>query len=73
MNSVFLLWYIVAPDTDDEDELLIGAYSSEAEAQAAIERLKAKPGFVNSPAGFQIHPRTLNVDSWTDGFIFSED
>lgn len=69
MDSVFLLWYLRAPDTDDEDELLIGVYSTEEEARAAIGRLKDKPGFVDAPDGFQIHPHKINRDSWTEGFI----
>jgi hypothetical protein len=69
MDSVFLLWYVQAPDTADEDELLIGVYSAEEEARMAIERLKDKPGFVDAPSGFQIHPYRVNRDSWTEGFI----
>jgi hypothetical protein len=69
METVFLLWYVQAPDTVDEDELLIGAYSSEEEAKAAIERLKAKPGFVKAPEGFLIDPYELNRDHWTEGFV----
>jgi hypothetical protein len=69
MDSVFLLWYVRLGDTDDEDELLIGCYSTEAEARAAVERLKMKPGFVDSPDSFQIHPHQINRDSWTEGFI----
>ena len=68
MDTVFLLWYVQAPDTADEDELLIGAYSTEKEA-AAIERLKDKPGFVSAPEGFQLHPYKLNRDGWTEGFV----
>jgi hypothetical protein len=26
MDSVFILWYVDAPDSDNEDELLIGVY-----------------------------------------------
>lgn len=73
MNSVFLLWYVHAPDSADEDELLIGVYSTEEEATAAIERLKNKPGFVNSPDGFQIHPYEINRDHWTEGFVPAAD
>jgi hypothetical protein len=69
MDSVFLLWYVQAPDTADEDELLIGVYSTEEEANMAIERLKGKPGFVDALNGFQIHPYKINRDSWTEGFI----
>ena len=69
MDSVFLLWYVHAPDTAEEDELFIGAYSTEEEAKAAIERLKDKPGFVDATDGFQICPYEINRDHWTEGFI----
>ena len=73
MNSVFLLWYVRAPDSADEHELLIGVYSTEEEARAAIERLKNKPGFVNSQDGFQILPYEINRDHWTEGFVLAGD
>ncbi|MFZ0978705.1 MAG: hypothetical protein WAN23_04805 [Candidatus Acidiferrales bacterium] len=73
MSLVFLLWYVHAPDSADEDELLIGVYSAEEEARAAIERLKNKPGFVNSQDGFQIHPYEVNRDHWTEGFVPAAD
>ncbi len=68
MDSVFLLWYVLAPDSADEDEFLIGAYGSEEEAKAAIRRLKDKPGFIDARGGFQIHPYEMNRDHWTEGF-----
>jgi hypothetical protein len=68
MDSVFLLWY-VREVNGDEDELLIGVYSTEDGAKDAISRLKGKPGFVDCPDGFQIHPYALNRDDWTEGFI----
>jgi hypothetical protein len=73
MNSVFLLWYVRAPNTPEENELLIGAYSTEEEANLAIQRLKDRPGFVNEPSGFQIHRHELNRDNWTDGFVIATD
>jgi homoserine kinase type II len=69
MESVFLLWYVYAPDSDDEDEMLIGVYSTEQEASAAVERLKNQKGFIEDPRGFGIHRYELNKDHWTDGFI----
>ena len=54
MDTVFLLWFIRAPDTDDESEFFIGVYSTDEEAKAAIARLRGKPGFSNAPGGFQI-------------------
>ena len=73
MDAVFVLWYVLAPDTDDEDELFIGAYRTEEDAKAAIERLKNKPGFVSAPDGFQIHRYETNRDHWTEGFITTSD
>lgn len=73
MESVFLLWYVHARDTAEEDELFIGAYSTEEEAEAAIVRLKDKPGFVDAPAGFQICAYQMNRDHWTEGFTFTSD
>jgi hypothetical protein len=73
MDSAFLLWYVHARDSAEDEELLIGVYGTEEEAKAAIERLKDKPGFVNSPDGFQIHPYEVNRDHWTEGFITTTD
>lgn len=69
MESVFILWYIQDEGLDTEDELLIGVYSTEEEATAAISRLKDKPGFIRAPSGFQIHQYKLNRDDWTEGFV----
>lgn len=68
LTEIYLLWF-VPEDDGDEDALLIGVYDSEAAAQDAIERLRAKPGFVEYPSGFQIHSRRVGQDSWTEGFV----
>jgi len=73
MDSVFLLWYVLAPETDEEDEFFIGVYNTEGQARAAIARLKDKPGFVDAPAGFQICPYEMNRDHWTEGFYSPTD
>lgn len=53
-------------------EILIGVYSSEEDARAAAKRLRAKPGFVEFPQGFQIAPYEIDQDHWVDGFKFVE-
>ena len=68
-RRVYLLWFVQERPEAEDIELLIGAYESEADASAAIERLKAKPGFVDFPEGFQIHPCQLGRDGWADGFV----
>jgi homoserine kinase type II len=55
---------IVGEDT----ELLIGVYRTEEAARGAIVRLKDQAGFKDYPEGFHVYPRTLNEDSWTEGF-----
>jgi hypothetical protein len=47
----------------------IGIYSTEENANAAIERLKDRPGFRDWPNGFRVFGRTLDEDRWADGFI----
>ncbi len=68
-EMVHLLWFVSEmPEGEKDVELLIGVYSSENEARAAIERIKGKRGFADSPEGFQICPYELNHDHWTEGF-----
>jgi hypothetical protein len=68
---VYLLWFVKKmPEGQDDEELLIGVYSSEPEARAAIERVRNKRGFAEFQDGFQICPYPLDHDHWTEGFIF---
>jgi hypothetical protein len=43
-NMVHLLWFVNEMAEHDDAELLIGVYSDEAEARAAIQRLKRPEG-----------------------------
>ena len=66
-GSVFLLWHVRKPDSNEE-ELLIGVYGTEADAKSAIERLRSKAGFVDAPEGFRINRYELNRDHWEEGY-----
>jgi hypothetical protein len=69
-DKVYMLWFAKKmPEGVEDIELLIGVYSSETEAKAAVERVKDKRGFVEFQNGFQIHPYQLNRDSWSEGFL----
>ena len=68
-DMVHLLWFIPKGDEDEEEATLIGIYTQELEAQEAIRRLQAKPGFVDYPQGFRVYARKLNQDTWTEGFF----
>lgn len=69
MTTVYLLWFVQEREGCDDCELLIGVYSTESEAKAAIERVKDQRGFAVFPQGFQIHSYQLNRDHWTEGFV----
>ena len=69
MTLTHVLWYSRADDEYGDNAKLIGVYSSNDEAHAAIARLCDKPGFRDHPAGFQIDPYPLDKDHWVDGFI----
>jgi hypothetical protein len=71
-NKIYLLWFVPEGEHGENNELLIGVYETEGAAQAAIARLKNKPGFVDFPDGFQIHWRELGKDSWTEGFVHND-
>ena len=48
---------------------VIGIYSTEALAEAAMERVRILPGFADRPDSFDIHPYCVDEDHWTRGFI----
>jgi hypothetical protein len=67
-ESVFLLWHVHKLNDTDEEKL-IGVYRTEEDAKAAIQRLGKKPGFIDTPDGFQCSKYELNKDSWTEGYV----
>jgi hypothetical protein len=69
MTTVYVLWHVHRIDRWHEDEKLIGIYSTQRQARDAKARLRDKPGFAAHVRGFQIHPHTVDVDSWTEGFV----
>jgi len=67
--QVFVVQHLHVQDDGEEDVKFIGVYSSRETAQAAVERLKLKPGFCDAPDGFSIDPYTLDDDNWTSGYV----
>lgn len=68
-DVVYDLWFVREHDDREDTELHIGIYRTQADAEAAIERLRDKEGFHDFPQGFSIYPMTLNMDGWTEGFV----
>jgi hypothetical protein len=68
MNSVFLLWHSYKRDGEDQDKL-VGVYATHENAQQAILRLVAMPGFRDFPSGFGIDECGVDRDYWPEGFV----
>lgn len=67
MNSVFVLQH--SYELEDREEVkFIGVYSTEQEAQKAINRLAKENGFKDKIDGFCIDEYKINQDHWTSGF-----
>jgi hypothetical protein len=56
-------------DDDFDDVKIVGIYSSEQAAAAAISRAQMRPGFAEEPDCFTIDICTVDEDSWADGFV----
>ena len=70
MAIVFIVQH-ESPGTEEraEDVKLIGAYSSEASARAAVERLRSQPGFRDYPDCFSVDAYEVDKDHWIEGFV----
>jgi hypothetical protein len=67
LEYVYLLHHTVTRGEEENDKI-IGIYSSEDVAKRAIERFKALPGFRDPDGEFTIGPYRLDQDYWADGF-----
>ncbi len=69
MTSVFLLFHTHhLPDGEDDDKIL-GVYSSRTVAEKKIEELYRKlPGFCESDCDFMIDEYKIDQDGWVEGF-----
>ena len=69
-RSVFLVQHSYErSECGCEEVKLIGAYSTRAQAEAAIERLQAESGFAEHPDGFAIDEYELDQGHWLEGFV----
>ena len=65
--KVFVLQHVHEISPDTEDVILIGVYSTEDQAKAAIQRVLGEPGFCDAPNGFHMDAYELDKDHWTEG------
>ena len=79
MPSVFVLQHCHVMPSDEDDIKMIGVYASRKDAEAAIERLRLQPGFIDHPRmvdpdaddrnGFYIDEYEIGEDNWTEGYV----
>ena len=67
--DVFVLWHIHKLPGGDNDEKLIGVYSSQEMAESARETAIQLPGFKETTDGFQIDRYEVDEDHWTEGYV----
>lgn len=69
MQTVYVLQHVHTIDEDTKDIKMIGVYSTEALAQAALTRVSVQPGFRDAVEGFSIDAYPIDKDHWTEGYV----
>ena len=70
MKSVFILFHTHHMEDGEEDEKLLGVYSSrELAAQKIENKYKKLPGFCEAGGVFIIDEYKIDQDHWEEGFI----
>lgn len=74
-HAVYILYHfkislndVINENDMSKDPKFIGIYSTKANAEAAIERLKDKFGFKLWPGGFRIFDHEIDKTDWQAGF-----
>jgi hypothetical protein len=67
-NNVFLLWHVHEFEDQDDDEKLLGVFSSEDKAKESIVFYSSQPGFIEHPDGFIIVKYAIDELEWKEGF-----
>ena len=67
--KVYVVQHVHELGENNENIKFIGVYSSEENANAAMSRLRQKPGFRNAPDGFNLDEYDLDQDYWKDGYL----
>ena len=74
-TAVYLVWWMPYDAAghcyegfERADYCLIGVYSTEVKAQAAVGRSKTSQRFCQHPDSFLIDKYLLDKDHWTSGF-----
>jgi hypothetical protein len=71
MTKVFILHHVHEIDDGHEEVKLIGVYSTQANAEAAMTSVRDQPGFCDVPEGFSIDEYRLDPTrpGWEEGYV----
>jgi hypothetical protein len=67
--KIFILWHNHKSSSNNEDEKLIGVYSTRRKALRAKSRTSKLKGFRRSIKGFTIDEYVVDKDNWQEGFV----
>ena len=67
--KIFILWHTHKISSDNEDDKLIGVYSSHRKALLTKSRTSKLKGFRRSTKGFTIDECEVDKDNWQEGFV----
>lgn len=68
-REIFLVQHVHTLEDGEEDVKTIGIYSTRETAERAVERLRLRPGFRDTPDGFSIDLFWVDQDCWEDGYV----
>lgn len=69
MQRLYIVQHEHELSEDNSDIKFIGVYESRLEAEQAVRRAMARPGFCDYPNGFTISESELGQDHWLEGFV----
>lgn len=69
MSYIFIVQHVHHQSDGGEDVRMIGAFSSEIEAQRAISQFRHAPGYASSAEGFSVDRYEMNKLNWHEGFV----
>ncbi|MEM1063663.1 MAG: serine kinase [Planctomycetota bacterium] len=74
--SAFVVQHLHALPGGEEDVKLIGVYASRSDADAAVNRLRSRPGFSERPLirkdqgdDFSVEEYSIGKDHWAEGYV----
>jgi hypothetical protein len=66
---VFVVQHVHEVEENNEDVKLIGVYSTEKGAHAAVARVSKQPVFGGVTSGFRVSRYEVDRDHWLEGFV----